>query len=437
MRAALPRLLLLVSHSVGLARALRRLEPAAGTLHCAGQAGQDDPNRDPECNRECELEWDAFRSYSAFMAPAAKPAMAMTYVGWTSFNQSGSGARWAQSMRARLVGADGAHEIVPQVGLALPSGASLAQIAAPEGKQANAEFAAALRALGRPALVRIGYEFNGGWNNYPPQLYKAAWRAIVADWPTSAARVWDFSCDAAQGSLNYTEWYPGDALVDWWGVNIFGAPRNPAGSMPNSPCVTSFVDAAEASGFPVLLGESTPRSRGVLDSPAFQLKSGAGLCLRVQHDAVDPGSPLVMAQCAPDPEATPTGSGGWYVTPPPSTSAEGSSFSGSTLQNIDGLCVTDASPFSPQSAVCSGGDSQAWSLTAAGGLRSGLHAQCLVPGSAQGSAVSVAACNGTASQAWALEEVPNSSGADTWRLWFEPYLELMARPTVKAACYIE
>jgi hypothetical protein len=83
-----------------------------------------------------------------------------------------------------------------------------------------------LREFGRPVFVRVGFEFNGEWNGYPPEHYKTAFRAIVRSWRSDpqlarkVAAVWDASCDAAgdlsDPSLNFSRWYPGDDTVDWW-----------------------------------------------------------------------------------------------------------------------------------------------------------------------------------------------------------------------------
>jgi hypothetical protein len=101
--------------------------------------------------------------------------------------------------------------------------------------------------------------------------------------------------------------------INRWGVNIFGAgpgsdPTATLGSGPSNGCVTGFVDAAEQAGFPVLLGESTPRFRGTLNSPAFSMRAAksapaagasrpaTALCLAAS--GVDQGSRLVMSECA-------------------------------------------------------------------------------------------------------------------------------------------
>lgn len=463
---ALLALALLATPSVS--RELHRLEPDAGpTLHCGGQ--------ESDTSQYVDAAGGAFARYSEFMgANAAAPAVQMWYTSLLgeTFSSPGSGAAWGRVLAAALDNhTKESTLIIPQIGLNLPSGQDLAHVTTPAGLAAIDEFGRGLQALERPAFVRIGYEFNGGWNDYPPTLFKAAWKAVTASqqWPATAASVWDYSCDASAKNLNASDWWPGDdARVDWWGVNIFGTPGNGA-SMPNSPCVQRFVDQAAAAGFPVMLGESTPRSRGVLNSHGYLLASvREGLCLTVSGGDVDPGGALVMARCGVPP-ARPAGavSGAaaaaaagavdrWFITNLSSaTDPAHPQFSTSTLQNENGLCVAisdmNVSVGAPGVAwLCGGGEDKIWSYsqTAAGGiLKNGLGA-CLWPGQTVGSAATVGACNGETTTGeshdaaggdgnWVLHPIPGSSGAETWAEWFVPYLKLMAHPAVKAACYID
>lgn len=104
------------------------------------------------------------------------------------------------------------------------------------------------------------------------------------------AAVWDFSCDASKDRMSWGAWYPPSSTPpDWWGVNIFSG-----NSLASSACVTSFVDAAEAARYPVMLGESTPRTLGVLDTPWSLVASGndSATCIGVS------GASTAGASCA-------------------------------------------------------------------------------------------------------------------------------------------
>jgi hypothetical protein len=62
---------------------------------------------------------------------------------------------------------------------------------------------------------------------------------------------------------------------------------------------------------------------------------------------------------------------------------------------------------------------------------------CLTAGATDGALVTVNTCGAAGlDQQWVFAEVANTSGADTWAAWFVPYLQLIGRPNVKAACYI-
>ena len=74
--------------------------------------------------------------------------------------------------------------------------------------------------------------------------------------------MWDMTCDERGArAADWRSFYPGDDVVDWWGVNVF-QPGDGFNSLPNSVCVKSFVQAAESADFPVLIAEAMPRYIG-------------------------------------------------------------------------------------------------------------------------------------------------------------------------------
>jgi hypothetical protein len=79
----------------------------------------------------------------------------------------------------------------------------------------------------RPVFLRIGYEFDGVWNEYLPDEYRAAFRHIVerlrALGVTNFVSVWQ-SATYAGGTYkqrSIDSWYPGDDVVDWVGSSYF------------------------------------------------------------------------------------------------------------------------------------------------------------------------------------------------------------------------
>lgn len=249
------------------AQARHRLEPEDGRiLHMAGQSESE------------------FQGYARYLGPAKQPMAYSSYHLFTELNAPGAGAAYFKSQRVFLdkLAANDTVVVLPHVGLALtPGGTVLDQINAGELDLAIDELASGLPLLGRPAFLRLGYEFNGHWNNYSAPAFVAAWRRIEAGIARNAttrdrvALVWDMSCDAVKEHGDHTDptpFFPGAEVVDWWGINVFN--KDPGGqysSMPNASCVLDFVSAAASgghdasrghgtsSGFPVLVAESLPR----------------------------------------------------------------------------------------------------------------------------------------------------------------------------------
>lgn len=117
-----------------------------------------------------------------------------------------------------------------------------------------------LQKLHRPVFLRIGYEFNGHWNGYHPKEFREAWIRIVTALRKhhldEVATVWCYAPDDTR--TDYMNFYPGDAYVDWWGIDLFSTEHF------TKPSVEAFMAASLRHGFPVMIGESTPRAIGVL-----------------------------------------------------------------------------------------------------------------------------------------------------------------------------
>jgi len=77
----------------------------------------------------------------------------------------------------------------------------------------------------RPIYLRIGYEFDGPWNNYDPGRYKAGYRYIV-DYlngkdVTNVAYVWQSATWGSNAPNIIDNYYPGDKYVDYVGLSFF------------------------------------------------------------------------------------------------------------------------------------------------------------------------------------------------------------------------
>jgi hypothetical protein len=203
---------------------------------------------------------DAVANYTAAL-PGTPPLLYMDYVGlelpvWAIH-------AWCANLAQQLQQYPG--WMIPQIGLSMtvdgqPGRHYEQRVAAGEFDAAITALCVGLKVIDRPAIIRIGYEFNGQWNGYQPQAYIAAWRRIAAavrrHGLEEVALAWCYAPDG--NDKDFSKYYPGDEYVDWWSIDLFATKHFTAND------TTAFMQAALAAGFPVLIGESTPRGIGVL-----------------------------------------------------------------------------------------------------------------------------------------------------------------------------
>lgn len=141
-----------------------------------------------------------------------------------------------------------------------------------------------LRNTGRRVYLRIGYEFDGPWNCYQPEAYRAAFRAVKTRidqlGASNVATVWQSAANplaASEGMYDPSEpghwdrWYPGDDVVDWVGLSLF---LNEHYRITQVMCADSawldatatprqiqddLLDFARAHDKPVLIAEAAPQ----------------------------------------------------------------------------------------------------------------------------------------------------------------------------------
>jgi len=223
-----------------------RLEPSEGIIHGAGQ------------------DLDSYLRYSALFAAEKRPLMYMTYITLTAGPQPV--IDWRQQVLAALDNLS-AQPTILQIGLNLTAGRDdgsgrVDEVAQGRYDLALGAFLAGLKAFGVPAFVRIGYEFEGSWNNYGAAGYVAAFRhitnAVRASGLDRVATVW-CSAGGSAGFIDFDElmaYYPGDNYVDWWGVDTFSPEEL------SDPWLERFYRTAGAHRKPVMIGEATPRYVG-------------------------------------------------------------------------------------------------------------------------------------------------------------------------------
>jgi hypothetical protein len=235
----------------------KRLEPRANQI--LQGAGQSDGA--------------SFRAYSNAVSPA-RPMLSMSYV-----DLHDDLAAYFAREKAELAAYP--ELIVPQIGLAMNEGDAKKhyeqEVADGVDDSRLRALCAGLKSLDRPVFLRVGYEFNGGWNGYEPRPYVAAFRHVVQAVRgcglENVAMVWDWAADqeldaerggaAASGAdARRDRFYPGDAWVDWWGINLFSKESLTAGA------TQGFLKDAERHGFPVMIGESTPLHLSVAEGQA-------------------------------------------------------------------------------------------------------------------------------------------------------------------------
>lgn len=121
---------------------------------------------------------------------------------------------------------------IPTRALAGMLGEGVSEKEVADYRQQMDKLLAFLKSSERDVFLRIGYEFDGPWNCYEPEAYKAAYRYIKSRINTLAANniatVWQSAAwPRNQGIYQVTDanhlekFYPGDDVVDWVSLSTF------------------------------------------------------------------------------------------------------------------------------------------------------------------------------------------------------------------------
>jgi len=133
---------------------------------------------------------------------------------------------------------------------------------------ANGNQDAAIQKLGafllglgkRPVFLRIGYEFDGPWNNYNKSNFILAYKRIKdkldAQGVSNVAYVWQ-SKGFGSTIAELDSWYPGDNYVDWCAYSFF-----------NYHVQANMIDFATRKGKPVIIAEATPTVTDFVNDPS-------------------------------------------------------------------------------------------------------------------------------------------------------------------------
>jgi len=112
-----------------------------------------------------------------------------------------------------------------------------------------------IRAARNPVLMRIGYEFNNPSAPYDPSLFIQTFRGAVQRIREAqldnVAAVWNATATGL-GGTNFMRWYPGDDVVDWWGIDLFDRKDF------DQPQLAEFLEKATSHQKPVVICEASP-----------------------------------------------------------------------------------------------------------------------------------------------------------------------------------
>lgn len=133
--------------------------------------------------------------------------------------------------------------------------------------------ASACKNFNKPIFIRLGYEFDGWHNAYPPDKYITAYRYFVDQMRdlgvNNVAYVWhSWGVGAYYGTAEYPEyypalpagqqvtqelWYPGDDYVNWVAMSVFGIGWE---NLSTEEVVQWLISFAEDHEKPVMLAET-------------------------------------------------------------------------------------------------------------------------------------------------------------------------------------
>ena len=181
------------------------------------------------------LPWEPAALDQYIAQVGAAPKTVMLYVDWTRAGIVGGSGFPVDSLE--VISAHGATPLVtwepwnPGGGAAQPAFADAAIVGGAHDAYIR-DWARAAKAYGRPFQLRLAHEMNttaypwgtgaGNPNGNTPAQYVAMWRHVhdlfAAEGATNLSWVWCPNTESASGP-SYAQLYPGDAYVDWVGID--------------------------------------------------------------------------------------------------------------------------------------------------------------------------------------------------------------------------
>jgi phage terminase large subunit-like protein len=159
--------------------------------------------------------WDLFERHAG-----KKVALLNMGQKWAAFDSAQMDATWSRGT-------------IPVVTMGLPEGVTLEQVAAGDQDSAIRAWAAAARDWGHPFFFAPWWEMNGAWYSWGRNPnFVAAWRRfhglVEAEGATNVTWSWISNSLWYDPDSDPSPYYPGDAYVDWTGIDTYNWGRNPA-----------------------------------------------------------------------------------------------------------------------------------------------------------------------------------------------------------------
>ncbi|MCW2989406.1 MAG: beta-mannanase-like protein [Solirubrobacterales bacterium] len=159
--------------------------------------------------------WNLFERHAG-----RKVAVLNTYQSWCQFD-------------ATTMNATQTRGAIPLVPMALGNGVTLADVVNGSQDTAIRNWAKAAKAWGHPFFFAPWWEMNGAWYSWGRSPdFVAAWRhfhdLVVQEGATNVTWTWVVNSIWSDPESDPTPYYPGDAYVDWTGLDSYNWGRDPA-----------------------------------------------------------------------------------------------------------------------------------------------------------------------------------------------------------------
>ncbi|HEX6601088.1 MAG TPA: glycosyl hydrolase [Solirubrobacterales bacterium] len=141
------------------------------------------------------------------------------------------GQRWVTFDKASM-DATRDRGAIPMVTMGLEPGMTLADIVNGSQDTAIKKWAQAARAWGQPFFLSLWWEMNGNWYGWGRSAdFKAAWQRfhglVVGEGATNVTFTWTVNSIWSDPLSDPSLYYPGDAFVDWVGLDSYNWGRSP------------------------------------------------------------------------------------------------------------------------------------------------------------------------------------------------------------------